>query len=489
MSSTAPSRRRTARVALLFGAAILAGPALAADRPATAEGAKAVQAVFDRFLPAPTAEAPPFVSVKVDGESYVVSVDLADVNGALKAAGADASYEPAALVYRLFEQDDGKWRVVQEAFPKIVSHVRDATSVVDIVTYRQTFVIDPALAWFTSGAASADKGNMTVKAANLDETFDFGPLKADLATTVDSTRSVSSSVKETIDAIAFKVAGTVKDGRPVNVSGRMDRAAFSVGVDRLKSKTLFDLVALLSAHRADLAEHEVELKDLLRPLAAPGLRFAEGGEASKLLIESPIGAIALSEARFAVGVSNNGPESAVDATVGAEGLSLPVGLLPPGAADLTPSKINLTATVNGFDIAAAADTAIDNLHLASGGPAISPSDSAKVSAALIGGRRIKVALAPSHVVAPAVDADLQGDLTYAAGKASGAVTVRMRGFDKTMNAVKALGPEIALKALPALAMAKGLAKTETDGALSWLIELGDDRSIKVNGLPLGKAPE
>ena len=116
-------------------------------------------------------------------------------------------------------------------------------------------------------------------------------------------------------------------------------------------------------------------------------------------------------------------------------------------------------------------------------------DSAKVSAALIGGRPIKVALAPSHVVAPAVDADLQGDLTYAAGKASGAVTVRMRGFDKTMNAVKALGPEVALKALPALAMAKGLAKTETDGALSWLIELGDDRSIKVNGLPLGKAPQ
>ena len=38
-------------------------------------------------------------------------------------------------------------------------------------------------------------------------------------------------------------------------------------------------------------------------------------------------------------------------------------------------------------------------------------------------------------------------------------------------------------------MAKGLAKTESDGALSWLIEVGDDRSIKVNGIPLGKAPE
>ena len=65
----------------------------------------------------------------------------------------------------------------------------------------------------------------------------------------------------------------------------------------------------------------------------------------------------------------------------------------------------------------------------------------------------------------------------------------MRGFDKTMNAVKGLGPEIAMKSLPVIAMAKGLAKTESDGALSWLIEVGDDRSIKVNGLPLGKAPQ
>ena len=76
-----------------------------------------------------------------------------------------------------------------------------------------------------------------------------------------------------------------------------------------------------------------------------------------------------------------------------------------------------------------------------------------------------------------------------AGKTAGAVTVKMRDFDKTMNAVKGMGPEIATRSLPVIAMAKGLAKTESDGALSWLVEIGDDRSIKVNGIPLGKAPQ
>ncbi len=482
-------RRRTARATFLAGAAILAGPAFAADRPATPEGAEAVQTFFDRFLPAPPAGGQPLVTVKPDGDHYFVSVDLAGVNGVFKAAGADASYDSATLAYKLFEQDDGRWRVVQDSFPKIVSHAKGATSVVQIDNYRQTIVIDPAFAWWVNGTASADKGNIAVKAPNIDETFDFGPLKADYATTFNADGSVSSTVKEDIDALAFNIAATGKDGKPVNASGRMEKAAINIGVDGLKSKKLFDLVTLLSAHRADLAEHETELKDLLRPLASPGLRFVEGGEASKLMVGSPVGAIALADVKLAIGVANAGSDSAVDATIGAEGLSLPVGLLPPGAADLTPSKIDLAATVKGFDIAAAANQAIDSLHLGGPGPAISDVDSAKVSSALIGAGPLKVVLAPSHVIAPAIDADLQGELRYAAGKTAGAVSVRMRNFDKTMNAVKGLGPEIAQKSMPAIAMAKGLAKTESDGALSWLIEVGDDRSIKVNGVPLGKAPE
>ena len=102
---------------------------------------------------------------------------------------------------------------------------------------------------------------------------------------------------------------------------------------------------------------------------------------------------------------------------------------------------------------------------------------------------MRLEVAPSHIVAPAIDADFHGALRYSIGKPSGSVTIHMRGFDKTIAAIKALGPDVQTKAMPALAMAKGLAKTEDDGSLSWLVELGEDRSIKVNGIPLGRAPE
>jgi hypothetical protein len=202
-----------------------------------------------------------------------------------------------------------------------------------------------------------------------------------------------------------------------------------------------------------------------------------------------MGAVALDGAKFAIGVANAGPDSAIDTTISAEGLSLPAGLVPPNATDLTPSKIDLALTVKGIDLSAAAVQAIDGLHLGGPGPAISEADSAKVMAALLGAGPIRIVIAPSHVVAPAIDADIQGEVRYAVGKPSGAVTIRTRNFDKTMSAIQGLGPAAAGKALPVVAMAKGLAKAEPDGAISWLVEVGPDRSIKVNGIPLGKAPE
>jgi hypothetical protein len=43
--------------------------------------------------------------------------------------------------------------------------------------------------------------------------------------------------------------------------------------------------------------------------------------------------------------------------------------------------------------------------------------------------------------------------------------------------------------MPALALAKGLGKSESDGSLSWLVELDANRSMMVNGIPFGKAPD
>ena len=199
---------------------------------------------------------------------------------------------------------------------------------------------------------------------------------------------------------------------PINFSGRAEKALINLGVDGFKSRKAFDLWGLLAAHpaRADLAAHEAELKGLLKELAAPGLKLDEGIEAQKTVVTASLGAIALADLKYQLGAANAGPQSAINLSLSADGLSLPVGLLPPNAGALTPSKIDVAATLKGIDITAAANEWISDLSLQGDGPVLSDDNAEKVEAAFISAGPVQIEFAPSHVVAPAVDADFAGSI-------------------------------------------------------------------------------
>lgn len=469
-------------------AALCAFPALAGDKPATPEGAEQLKALIAKYWPAAEAGASPLVAVTPEGSDYRITADLSAFNGLVKETGA--SYDPATLVYKAIEQDDGKWRVMAEALPRIVFRSKAANVSVELSNFHFTSLFDPAIAWLLNGSASADKGTVQIQAPKRDESIDFGAVQEGATTNVNGDGSISTLVKEDIADIGLKASGVGENDAPINFSGRMDKALISVALDGFKSRKAFDLWGLVAAHptRADLADHEAELKSLLKELAAPGLKIAEGVEAQKAVFTSSIGAIALADIKYQLGAANAGPQSSISLGVSAEGLSLPVGLVPPAAAVLTPTRIDVAAMFKGIDIAAGASEAIADMRLQGDGPLISDEDSAKVEAALLSAGPIRIEFAPSHIVAPAIDADFTGLIRYEHGRASAAMTIHMRDFDKTMAAVKAMGPEIMGKAMPMLALAKGLGKSESDGSLSWVVELDNDRSMKVNGIPFGKAP-
>jgi len=483
-----PSLRRLAPVCLA-AAVLWAFPALAGDRPATPEGADALKALIARYLPGPQDGGAPLLSVAAEGAHYLISADLGALNALF--AGTGFSYDPATIASKAVEQDDGKWRLAMDSLPRIGFHSDEGTGSLELTNFRAAALIDPAIAWLLSGSASIDKGVFQLQGPKLTQEITFGPVQETVATDVAGGGAVSTRVKEEIGDIGLKAAGTSEKGSPINVSASAEKALVELGVDGFKSRKAFDLWGLIAAHpaRADLAAHEPELKGLLKDLAAPGLKLEEGLEAQKAVIAASLGAIALADLKYRFGVANAGPDSSLSLSVSAAGLSLPAGLAPPNAGALTPSRIDVQATLKGVDIAAAANEAISAFSLEGDGPLISDADADKVEAALLGPGPIRIELAPSHVTAPALDADFSGVVHLDHDKPTAAITVHMRGFDTTMAAVKALGPDIGAKALPGLALAKGLGKTESDGSLSWLVELDADRSIKVNGIPFGKAPD
>jgi hypothetical protein len=470
-------------------AALWAFPALAGDKPATPEGAEALRALIGKFFPAAQAPASPLVTVTPEGSYYLISADLSALNALLIETGV--SYDPAVIAYKAVEQDDGNWRVAVDALPRIAFHSNDASGSVELTNFRSTALINPAIAWLLSGSANIDKGTFQLQNPKLTQSIDFGPVQETIATTAGADNSVSTQVKEDITDIGLKATGVGETEASVNLSARAEKALINLGVDGFKSRKAFDLWSLLAAHpaRADLAGHEAELKALLKELAAPGLKVDERIEAQKTIVTASLGAIALADVKYQLGAANAGPQSSIGLSVSAEGLSLPVGLIPPNAGALTPSKIDVAATLKGIDIAAAANEWISDLSLQGDGPILSDDNADKVEAAFLSAGPVQIEFAPSHVVAPAVDADFAGAIRLDHNKPTGAITVHARGFDKTMAAVKALGPEVAAKAMPGLALAKGLGKSESDGSLTWLVELDAERSIKVNGIPFGKAPD
>ena len=482
------SRRRLAPLSLV-ATLLWAAPALAADKPATPEGAAALKALIAKYLPAVQAGANPLVTVKPDGARYLVSADLSALNALLAETGI--SYDPAVIVYQAVEQDDGNWRVAMDSLPRIGFHSKDATGAIELTNFRAGALISPAIAWLLSGSANVDKGTFQIQNPKITQTIDFGPVQETIATNVGGDGSVSTQVKEEIAELSLKAVGSSEGDPPINFSGRAEKALISLGVDGFKSRKAFDLWGLLAAHpaRADLAAHEAELKGLLKDLAAPGLKLDEGIEAQKAVITASLGAIALGNFKYQLGAANAGPQSAINLSLSADGLSLPVGLLPPNAGALTPSKIDIAAKLKGIDLSAAANEWISDLSLQGDGPLLSDDNAEKVEAAFISSGPVQIELAPSHVVAPAVDADFSGLIRLDHSKPTAAITIHARSFDKTMAAVKDLGPDISAKAMPGLALAKGLAKSESDGSLSWLVELDAQRSIKINGIPFGKAPD
>jgi hypothetical protein len=483
------SRRRIARLSLAAAIALGAAPALASDKPATPEGAEQLKSFFAKFLPGAAAGAPSLLTVTPEGADYLITFDLSAANSLIKATGA--SYDPATIIYKVVEQDDGNWRVKLDSLPKISFRTQETSGDIEIDNYQQSALIDPAIAFFLNGSATAAKGLLKISTPKLEETVDFGAASGNAATTVNDGGSVSTTANEEIHDIGIKAKGFDEKNAPVNVSGRVETALIDLGIEGFKSRKAFDLWSLVAAHpeRADLAQHEEELKGLLKEVAAPGLKLVEGIEMRKTVITSAVGAVALGDVKYELGAASSGPQSLFNVRIAADGLSLPAGLAPPGMTDLIPSRIDVAATLRGIDITAAANEAIAVMSLKGDGPPISDADSAKVSAAFLSAGPLRVEIAPSHVVAPAIDADFNGHVDYALDKVSGAITIHVRGFEKAMAAVSNLGPDVQEKALPALAMAKGLAKTEGDGSLTWLVEVGQNRSIKVNGIPLGKAPE
>ena len=488
--------------------AALSAAATAKDLPPSPEGAAKLQAFFAAYVGKPAAGQPPAISVTAESADYAIALDLAAIAAPANALGF--AFDPAKIVYKVIEQDDGAWRVENAGFPTLAAHIHaekngaavEGAETITIANAAGQAVIDPAIGFWRSVAFAADSMQIQAKFPGVDESIQSGAMKASGAGQAAADGAVSGAINQSlaslnlkffVDPKAMKAAkggadDQAADSQPVTVTATADRAGGEVKFDGLKARALLDLWAFVVAHptRADLAANEAAFKTLLTTVVASQPKIDETATLDKLAVQIPQGQVAIDSAKLGVSAAGGG-SGAFGEHFEASGLTLPPTLIPAAYSGFAPTAVTFGFRASGLDVAGAATEAIADLHLAGDGPPISGDDAAKARAKLISSAGIVIDIEPSHVVAPLIDLSFEGRIVYKGAKPTGAMTVRMKNFDKTMAALKTLGPEVEKKAAPVLVMAKGLAKTDGDSLL-WVGEIGADGVMKVNGLPLGKAP-
>ena len=487
-------RRAAKSFGMLVAAAAIGGlpiPGFANDLPPTPEGAQKLSDVFATYLGRPVAGAPSPVTVTVEGAHYAAALDLANL--AAPFSGAGFSIDPAIARYALTEQDDGTWRVAGDALPSISAHFKDATIAYQFEGYRFEGIFDPTLPGFRSGETRLDKARAEVQATKVSEALAIGAAHATVAAAPAANGAVSLVAHNEIADVSAQVA-TASDAAatPVSASLQIPTTLADVKIDGAPIRKLLDLWAFVVAHpsRAEIAANEQAFKGLLRAAIPVDLKLAEKIEMKQIAVESPQGRLALASAKLGLAMSNAaGAKGASEYDFAMDGVTWPAGLLSPAFSDLAPTAFNIDVKLSGLEFGAGAEEAIADMHFDGDGPVISEADRAQISAKAGRTAPLTIDLLPSHVVAPQIDVVVEGQLHLEGARPSGVVKVRVRHFDKTVAALKALGPLASPQILGGLALARTLGKAEADDVLVWVGEYSPDGAMKVNGLPLGKAPQ
>ncbi len=482
------SSRRTLLACVAWSA--LVAPALAGDLPPTSAGASAIAGVFKTYFGASPSVAP-------QGAGYSVSVDF--TAPAALFGGSDIKIEPVKIAFMLFAQDDGSWRVEQKDLPPMSWRSKtddfEMNETVSLTGFKQVSVYDPKIAGVRSGDFSADKVAVVATIPNGKENIDVSGVKGAITGAGGADGSLSGAIKQTFDALDFTFVADDKGKDaaqgPMTVTGKGGGITSDAKFDGLKSHALLDLWAFMVAHpqRADLAANEAAFKTLLAAAAAgqPSASNDFAG-AGFTFATSRGGGASFDKLAGGVSIAAKGPQSHFEEHFGFSGISLPEGLVPAAYKDLVPTAVDIGVKLSNFDLNAAVQEAITDIKLAGDGPWIDKDAHDKMVAKLIGAGPLVIEIPTSHVVSPVLDLTVDGRAEYGeGGKPVGKITIRMRNFDKTVAALKSLGEDAQQKIVPMLAMAKGLGKADGD-ALVWVCEIGADRVMKVNGLPLGKAP-
>jgi hypothetical protein len=463
-----------------------ASQALAAS--ATPEGADKITAALQSYL----GKVPGVITVKPDGESYDLTLDLEPLFAKADAKQFEAHVSP--LKMQLTEKGGGKWTVTQD---QAVDFAVKAEAAVDmsgkIASLKGEGEFDEALGAFTS--SKTDVSGISYK----QDSTPAGQPPSHVEYTADSMHyettmqpaaaagAADGTVRLTMTNLLEKFSMPGGQGTaPVEATVSFATGTQDGTLKGLMTKPVMAAVAYLVAHpeKADLVKDQAHLKDLLRAALPLFERIDAKAVMEGMKVSTAVGEFGASRATVEAGFNGIVANGELREKLAFEGLTLPAGLVPPWAVDLAPSSLAIDMGVTDFNLAAPAGLMLDKLDLAKDPPLPATEMDQPLLAALLPKGTVTITLGPSTIVSKITEIAANGSMTTGpAAQPAGSATIAVKGLDAAMAAVQAAPPEMGLgQMLPMFMMAKGMAKPGDGGALTWKIESTPQGGVLINGI-------
>ncbi|MDP1700670.1 MAG: hypothetical protein Q8L53_06905 [Aestuariivirga sp.] len=464
-------------------------PGLAAA--ATAEEAQRLAGVFQTYL----GKEPGVVTVIPSGEAYDVKVDLAPFLAKIPEPNFSAEVSPFEM--KLADQGGGKWLVTQDSPFSFSAKIPGKFEVIAKVgAMKVSSVFDENLQVFISSTTefadfSLEEIFTEPGLGPVHVTVDSKSMRYETTATASGADAVDGTIQMTMSGFFERITAPVSPASPVtmDVDFIAGPSTTETIIKGLKNRAINKLITWFIAHpsQASIKASQSELKAILGASLPLFENISSTGTLKDFFAPTtPIGPVSIANVGFNIGMNGIVVEGAVHEGFTVEGLTLPYGFVPPWATDLVPDKLALDFKISDFNLADPVGMLLDMIDLNEAKPT-TPEENMKLLTALLPKGAVQISMGPSKVTSKVYDVDFEGSMTAGpVGVPLGAATIRAKGLDDVMKALQAAPPEMVGQAIPAVIAAKGMAKTEADGSLSWKIENTISGTVLVNGIDISK---
>ncbi|MCA0434506.1 MAG: hypothetical protein LCH46_14740 [Proteobacteria bacterium] len=450
---------------------------------------------------------PGVVDVKPSGDDYIITLDPAPYLAKVKAPNFSAKIDAVVLTAR--PKGDGQWDVSQTG-PYNFNVAFDGQNSIDgkIAANEWKGVFD-------EGVASFLTSDFSLKNIVITQILSESGMKTTSVSTIESWSGSSTGKPRAdgaIDATGTNTLGpttvvSTMEPPPGTAPGSMpplDYTATAAGGDTtstvtgFRSKAILDLVAWFVARPSQelIVRDQAQLKEKIAAALPLWEELDSNGAYKTVNIKTALGDFSMATVGGGVAMSGVTEAGKLREAINFSGLTIPPGLVPPWSSDLVPHTFKLDFTVSGVNMKAPVDVMLAEADFAKD-PPLSPESQLKLLPAFAPNGTMNVNFTGGEITSATNSISYDGDLLVNfTGIPTGKFNIRMKGMEETIAKVQVgatAADQMAQQAMGTLVAAKGLAKTEADGSLLWVVEILPDSKILINGVDpmsmMGGAPQ